>query len=422
MDLLPEISPRGYQWRGTHGSVLKASIGAPTIVLVRWTKLNYDEQPQEIIGLGEDIMAQATQEHTPLAGQDATEDLTLQQFEEIVKGEHLYPHWVARANRARELRTPIQPYLWSWKLLRRRMLQVGDLIPLGKKGAERRALTLRNPSLPEGRMGTTHTLVAAVQMVHGTEVAPSHRHTPAALRLIKEGKGACTVVNGEPESMEKGDLLLTPSWYWHGHFSEHDEPMLWMDGLDAPLVLSLGANFFEEYPTQLQPASAPRDESIRRYSGGGLLPVGERTASLNSPLLNYRWARTEEKLMQLVNRDGSPFDGVALQFTNPFTGGPVMPTIDCWIQLLRPGEKTKAHRHTSSVVYNVVRGSGTTMVDGVRLDWTEGDFFCLPTWAGHHHTNGSSSEDAILFSMNDSPVLKALGMYREASCEEGEKH
>lgn len=367
-------------------------------------------------------MAQAMEEHPSLASRDVTEGLTLKQFEEIVQEENLYPHWVAQPNRAGQPRTPIQPYLWSWEHLRRRMFQVGDLIPLGGEGAERRALTLHNPGLPAGKMGTTHTLVAAIQMIHGNEFAPSHRHTPAALRLIKEGKGACTVVNGEPESMEKGDLLLTPSWYWHGHFSEHDEPMLWMDGLDVPLVVSLGANFYEDFPTQLQPSEAPRDESIRRYSAGELLPVGERTASPNSPLLNYRWARTEEKLMQMIERDGSPFDGVALQFTNPFTGGPVMQTIDCWIQLLRPGEKTKAHRHTSSVVYNVVRGKGTTIVDGQRFDWKEGDILCLPTWASHHHANASSSEEAILFSMNDSPVLKALGLYREASCEGEVKH
>ncbi len=364
-------------------------------------------------------MAQTNQEFTHTATEIISEGLTLQQYEETVRGEHLYPLWVATAERANDARTPIQPHVWSWKHLRRRILQAGDLIPVGKKGAERRALTLHNPRLPRGTMGITHTLVAAIQMVHGTEVAPSHRHTPAALRLIKEGKGACTVVNGEPESMEKDDFLLTPSWYWHGHFSEHDEPMLWMDGLDAPLVFSLGANFYEDYPEQLQPASAPRDESIRRYSSGGLLPVGERKATLNSPRLNYRWAQTEEKLTQLKDRDGSPYDGVALQFTKPFTGGPVMPTIDCWIQLLRPGEQTRAHRHTSSVVYNVVRGSGSTVIDGKKFDWTEGDIFCLPIWASHKHVNPSPSEEAIIFSMNDSPVLQSLGIYREAAHEDG---
>jgi gentisate 1,2-dioxygenase len=290
---------------------------------------------------------------------------------------------------------------------------------VGRKGAERRVLTLQNPGFPPAAMGTTETLVAAVQFIHGNEVAPSHRHTMAALRFIVEGKGACTVVNGEPESMEPGDLLLTPSWYWHGHFSEHDEPMIWMDGLDVPFVMGLAANFQEEYPENLQQAAAPRDESIRQFSGGGLLPVGERSTSGNSPLLNYRWDQTLDRLTKLADRDGSPFDGIALRYSNPHTGGPVMPTIDCWIQMLRPVEHTRAHRHTGSVIYHVARGSGYTVINGQRFNWTKGDIFCIPSWALHEHVNGSASDDAILFSMNDSPVLAAFNLYREAAYEEG---
>ncbi len=124
--------------------------------------------------------------------------------------------------------------------------------------------------------------------------------------------------------------------------------------------------------------------------------------------------------MELRSHDGSPYDGVAMQFCNPFTGGPVMPTIDCWIQLLRPEEQTRAHRHTSSVIYNVVRGNGFSVIDGKTFEWREGDVFCLPIWASHQHKNSSSSEDAILFSMNDSPVLQSLGLYREATPEGGD--
>ncbi len=228
-------------------------------------------------------MAKTTQEIAGRKDSEGSPPLTLREFEETVRTEHLYPLWVATAERASRPRTPIQPHVWPWKHLRRRILEAGDLIPVGGEGADRRVLTLHNPGLPGNWVGTTHTLLASIQMLHGTEVAPSHRHTPAALRFIKEGKGACTVVNGEPESMEKGDFLLTPSWYWHGHYSEHEEPMLWMDGLDVPLVFTLGTNFYEDYPGELQPVTSSRDESIRRFSGGGLLPVGERKATRNSP-------------------------------------------------------------------------------------------------------------------------------------------
>jgi gentisate 1,2-dioxygenase len=348
----------------------------------------------------------------------ADTDLNLATFEDLVQEEQLSPLWKAmRGDRGR-----LQPHLWRWQHVRQRMFQAADLIPVGKEGAHRRVLLLQNPGVPRGVMGTTQTLVIGIQFIHGKEVAPSHRHSAAALRFIMEGQGACTIVNGEPESMNVGDLLLTPSWYWHGHYSEHDEPMIWMDCLDAPLVANLGVGFGEEYPELIQPASAPRDESIRQFSAGGLIPVGQAPTNQNSPLLNYRWAQTEEQLLRLIEREGSPYDGVALRYANPYTGGPVMPTIDCWIQLLRPNEHTQAHRHTGSVVYNVVRGSGSTIINGERFDWTRGDIFCVPSWACHEHLNTSTSDDAVLFSVTDSPVLHALGLYREAAYEENGGH
>jgi gentisate 1,2-dioxygenase len=359
-----------------------------------------------------------------MIAEPVVDGLTTEQFVETVRGEHLNPLWLAPRDGLKAPRTHVVPYLWRWQHIKKRMLQAGELVPIGVAAAERRVLTLQNPGNPKGVMGTTHTLIAAVQLVHGTEQAPSHRHTAAALRFIKEGKGACTVVNFEPESMDVGDLLLTPNWYWHGHFSEHEEPMLWMDGLDVPLVQWMGAMFQEEYPSanREQPMIAPRDESIRRYSGGGLLPFGERPSHRNSPLLNYRWAATEERLMALASRDGSPYDGIALEYTNPTTGGPVMPTIDCWIQMLRPGEQTQAHRHTGSVVYNVVRGNGYSVIEGQRFEWTPGDIFCVPAWAWHEHANTATEDDAVLFSMNDSPVFRALDLYREESLEDGNGH
>jgi gentisate 1,2-dioxygenase len=348
----------------------------------------------------------------------------LEQFQNSVIEENLFPLWMQTGigGPRSEPRPRSVPYLWRWQHVRQRMFQASELIPVGREGAERRVLQLQNPGLKLPAIGTTETLVAAVQFIHGNEVAPSHRHSMSALRFIKEGKGACTIVNGGPESMEVGDLVLTPGWYWHGHFSEHAKPMIWMDGLDVPLVWSLAANFGEEYPETLQTATENRDESMARYGAGTLMPVGDRPANPNSPLLRYRWDVTEERLTKLADRDGSPYDGLALEYTNPYTGGPVMPTIDCWIQMLRPGEKTQAHRHTGAVIYNVARGSGSTVINGQRFDWTAGDMFCVPSWAIHEHANASDSDDAILFSMNDSPVLRALNLYREATYDENGGH
>ena len=102
-----------------------------------------------------------------------------------------------------------------------------------------------------------------------------------------------------------------------------------------------------------------------------------------------------------------------LEYVNPITGGSTLPTLSCWIQLLRPGEHTKKHRHTSSAVYFVVGGEGTTIVDGKAMNWTKNDCFAVPNWAWHEHVNRSKSEEALLFSVNDTPIVSAFGHYRE---------
>ena len=129
--------------------------------------------------------------------------------------------------------------------------------------------------------------------------------------------------------------------------------------------------------------------------------------------MRYPWKQTEPQLRAMAESEGSSYDGVALEYVNPITGGPTLPTLSCWIQLLRPGERTKKPRHTSSAAYFVVRGEGTTMVNQKPLDWTQHDSFAVPNWAWHEHINRSQAEEAILFSVNDTPIVNAFNLYRE---------
>jgi gentisate 1,2-dioxygenase len=89
-----------------------------------------------------------------------------------------------------------------------------------------------------------------------------------------------------------------------------------------------------------------------------------------------------------------------------------MPTMSCRVQMLRKGEKLKARRVTGSSVFHVVQGKGRTVIDGKPFDWEKGDIIALPSWAQHAHAN-TGTEDAILFSISDRPVLETLGFYRE---------
>ena len=305
------------------------------------------------------------------------------------------------------------PYLWRWADMRPQVYRAAELID--PEQAERRVVMLLNPGLP-GACAVTNTLYAGLQLILPGEIARSHRHTPAALRFIVEGHGAYTAVDGEKTLMNPGDLVLTPSWTWHDHGNESEEPMIWLDGLDAPLINTLDAMFFELYPEERQRLDKPVDDSLRKYGTGALVPTYERHLGAHSPLLNYTWERTRATLVDLAAHDGgSPYDGVVLEYVNPRTGGPVMPTLGCHIQWLPPGFATETHRHTSSVVYHVVEGEGYSVIGGQRFDWQAKDVFCVPSWAPHQHVNASGAAPAILFSFTDAPVLRALGLYREAA-------
>jgi gentisate 1,2-dioxygenase len=302
------------------------------------------------------------------------------------------------------------PYLWRWSELRPQVYRAGELI--GTEEAERRVVMLMNPGLA-GACAITSTLYAGLQLILPGEIARSHRHSPAALRFIIEGHGAYTAVNGEKTIMNPGDLVLTPSWTWHDHGNESDEPMIWLDGLDLPLVNYLDATFFENYPDVRQPLPLPVDGSQRKYAGA-LLPTYEQHLGPASPLLNYTWERARATLVALAAEDaGSPHDGIRLEYVNPRTGGPVMPTMDCHIQLLPAGAETAAHRHSYSVVYHAVEGTGSTLIGDQRFDWQPGDVFCVPSWAPHQHRNASGAAPAFLFSYSDAPVLRAVGLLRE---------
>jgi gentisate 1,2-dioxygenase len=349
-------------------------------------------------------------EKKPVSGTEL-EDLEL--FYEEVRRAQSRPLWVARS----EPPAKAIPYLWKYADFRPLLLRAAKLVPMEQ--AERRVLIFANPGL-QGRGPATSTLSANLQIINPGEIAPSHRHTASALRLIVEGSDAYTAVEGEKTYMEPGDFITTPNWTWHDHGNEGDAPMVWLDGLDSQLVNTLDAAFREEYPDEKQPLTKAVDLSQRLYGAGSLTPTWERHNGLHSPLINYKFAQTYGALSTLAKEtEGSPFDGVCLEYTNPTTGGPAMATIACFAQILPKGAHTQAHRHTGGTVYHVISGKGQSVIDGVRFDWSEKDTFVVPAWSIHEHI---ADTESVLFSYNDSPVLEPMGLYREEAYTDNGGH
>ena len=304
--------------------------------------------------------------------------------------------------------TPALPAHWNYDdVVRPYLMRAGGLITA--KEAERRVLILENPGM-KGQTCITHSLFAGLQLILPGEVAPAHRHAQSALRFIVEGHGAYTAVEGERTLMEPGDFVITPSWTWHDHGNETTQPMVWLDGLDIPIVRIFDAGFAEQLNADSQSVARPAGDSLARY-GANMVPVDWKPDRTSSPVFSYPYSRSRDALTTLA-RNGEPdaCHGYKLRYINPTSGGSAMPTIGAFMALLPAGFQTAPYRSTDGTVYSVVEGTGETVIGDTVFRWKPRDLFVVPAWARHHHrANG----DAVLFSFSDRPVQDVLSLWRE---------
>jgi gentisate 1,2-dioxygenase len=322
---------------------------------------------------------------------------------------NLTPLWeVLHALIPNEPVTPCKPALWRYAEVRPCLMEAGKLITA--REAVRRVLILENPGM-RGESCITQSLYAGLQLILPGEIAPSHRHTQSALRFVVEGTGAYTAVDGERTTMHPGDFIITPSWTWHDHGHPGSEPVVWLDGLDIRTVQAFGAQFQEVYPEEVQPVTRGEGVSSARF-GANLAPLDAVPPfGKTSPIFNYPYARSREALARLA-KDGAadPFHGWKMQFINPMTGGPAMPTIGAFLQLLPKGLRTRPYRSTDGTVYCAVEGKGRARIGGETFAFEPRDVFVVPSW---QPLELEADEETVLFSFSDRPSQLALGFWRE---------
>lgn len=299
------------------------------------------------------------------------------------------------------------PALWRYDEIRPFITESGGLITA--REAVRRVLILENPGL-RGRSAITAALYAGLQLIRPGEVAPSHRHTQSALRFVLEGEGAYTAVDGERAVMRPGDFIITPSWTWHDHGNESSADVVWLDGLDIPLLEMLEARFAETYPEESQPESRPPGDSPARF-GNGVMPVDWRPDRPNSPIFAYPYKRTREALGAMCRAEGpDPCHGWKVRYVNPASGDYAMATIGTFMQLLPKGFDGAPYRCTDATVFVGVEGRGRSRIAETEFAWGPRDVFVAPSWYPVSH---AADEDAVLFSYSDRPVQEKLGLWRE---------
>ena len=295
---------------------------------------------------------------------------------------------------------------WKWEGIEAALLQSGKIVTVGP-GAMAPMRTIA------GVEGYNTHMWMDYQILMPGERTQAHRTMRSETRLVWQAPaGAYFVCEGEAYPMERGDVVITPSWTFHDHANEGTEPAIWIDAFDNGY--NNGAFINERLPDD-----APFQE-ISRPSGYTTKTLGHTRQLTNAgpvfplPSMRYRWSDTLAALNALQESEvgGDPYDGIHLMLASPVDGGSTLPTIAWHVQLLQPHQQTLAHRHNSTTYYNVFEGEGATTIEGERIEWHAGDLFAVPPWVWHSHENSSDAQ-TIMFSVDDWPALTKLGFYRK---------
>jgi gentisate 1,2-dioxygenase len=340
------------------------------------------------------------------------EDLP-QAYLDALRAHHLLPLWPSLRGVMPAVRpsTRTVPTLWRYGDIRPLLMQAGTLTPIEK--AERRVLVLANPGHGLDRMQASPAMYLGMQLLLPGEWAPAHRHTPNAVRMVIEGDGAYTTVEGERCEMKHGDLILTPTGLWHEHGHEGTAPVVWLDVLDLPLVYYLETSYHESGAAQ-RPAE-DQAASSAAYQSAGLAPSKLLQRKSNHyPMLHYPYEKTRESLDRLAAKA----DGIAsLTYINPESGSDALQILGFYALKLGPGKRCHLPAQSSAMILHTIEGrcdvrwsqaEQSELILGT-IDFA--DTACLPGYVTIHLANPDTERACYLFLADESPLHRKLGLY-----------
>jgi gentisate 1,2-dioxygenase len=304
-----------------------------------------------------------------------------------------------------------QATMWAYEAIRPLLMQAGELTPIEK--AERRVLVLANPGHGLEKMQASAAIYLGMQLLLPGEWAPSHRHTPNAVRMVVEGEGAWTTVDGEKCPMQRGDLILTPTGLWHEHGHDGDAPVVWLDVLDLPLVYYVEASYHINGSRQAQVPG----RSDRAYTRGGLAPspVFGRSGKAY-PMLRYPWAEARAALVALAE-DQPALEAVQITYVNPETGGDAQNILGYYALMLRPGQSLSLPVRSPAQVFHVIEGQALVRIAEQRFALNEADTCCAPGYTAVTLQNLKADAPSFVFIADESPLHRKLGVYENRSAD-----
>jgi gentisate 1,2-dioxygenase len=298
-----------------------------------------------------------------------------------------------------------KPTHWPYKNIKPLLLKAGELTPIEK--AERRVLVLANPGHGLEKMQASAAMYLGMQLLMPGEWAPSHRHTPNAVRMIVEGEGAYTTVDGEKCPMSRGDLILTPTGLWHEHGHDGTEPVIWLDVLDLPLVYYMEASYHINGDRQ----TVVPGLGDKQYARGGVVPthVFERSKKAY-PMLRYAWTDAKTALDSMA-QDNPSQESIQVTYVNPETGNDAENILGFYALMLRPGQTLRLPARSPAQVFHVIEGAVEAKIVDSTFSLVEADTCCAPGYEAVTLKNLDVKKPTFIFIADESPLHRKLGVF-----------
>ena len=154
----------------------------------------------------------------------------------------------------------------------------------------------------------------------------------------------------------------------------------------------------------------PPGDSRARY-GRNMRPLDFNPTGNSSPVFSYPYEEYRSTLEKMREKDEwDPCHGLKMTFINPLSGGPVMPTIAAFVQLLPKDFSGAGYQSTDGTIYSVVDGTGYVEIDDLKVKLSPKDVFVVPSWSVMKLT---AEEDMVLFSFSDRSAQEKLGIWKE---------
>ena len=298
-----------------------------------------------------------------------------------------------------------QPTHWAFKTLKPLLLKAGELTPIEK--AERRVLVMANPGHGLDKMQASSAIYLGMQLLLPGEWAPSHRHTPNAVRMIVEGEGAYTTVDGQKCPMSRGDLILTPTGLWHEHGHDGTDPVIWLDVLDLPLMFYMEVSYHINGDRQ----DVLPGQGDRQYARAGVVPTQMFERSVNPyPMLRYPWVEAKAALLSIA-QDNPALEQVQVAYVNPETGRDVENVLGFYALMLRPAQTLRLPARSPAQVFHVIEGAVQVSVSGKTFALAEADTCCAPGYEAVTLKNLITDQPSFVFVADESPLHRKLGVY-----------